>query len=144
MECALAWTVPRRRTSHVSLRWFALEACCGWLLALSASLPTHALAFSSPETYDLPTLEAGGGGRFFTGTPADGFGCDVCHEGGPPVELQIAGLPVDGYEPGASYEITITWPLSAEHIALLAEITDESRQKAGTLTLPRFESMTSA
>jgi hypothetical protein len=111
-------------------------------VAVLAIAPPRAHAFSSPETYDLPAVEAGGGGRFFTGTPADGFGCDVCHEGGTPAPLQITGLPVGGYEPGASYEITIAWPLSIEHVAMLAEITDASSRKAGTITLPRPDSMT--
>ena len=99
---------------------------------------SSARAFSDPLSYQDDVLLGGGGGRWFTGSTADGYGCDVCHDGGPAADLVITGLPLDGFSPGASYEIVIGWP-SAEHVALLAELTDEARIGVGTLELPRPE-----
>jgi hypothetical protein len=99
---------------------------------------SSAQAFSDPLSYQTDVLGGGGGGRWFTGSTADGYGCEVCHEGGPTADLTITGLPLDGFSPGASYEITIGWP-TAEHVALLAELTDEARMGVGGLELPRPE-----
>jgi len=99
---------------------------------------SNARAFSDPFTYQDDVLSGGGGGRWFTGSTADGYGCEVCHEGGPTADLTITGLPLDGFSPGMSYEIVIGWP-SAEHVALVAELTDEARTGAGSLELPRPE-----
>jgi hypothetical protein len=107
--------------------------------ALVAALlfASGARAYSDPTIYAEDPLAGGGGGRYFTGSSADGFGCDVCHAGGEVVDLAISGLPLDGFEPGVGYEITIGWPASAEHVAIVAELTDEARLGAGTLELPR-------
>ena len=101
---------------------------------LSAAWPARAGAFSSPTTYDLTTQEAGGGGRWFTGSPAD--------QGGQPAELSVTGLPIDGYVPGMAYAITVTWPPALEDLALVAEFTDEQRKSAGMLALPRVDAYT--
>ena len=95
----------------------------------------HVHAYSNPEYYGTPVAMGGGGGRWFTGSSADGYACDVCHTGGNGPELAIAGLPTDGFTPGAHYQITIRWPAEAQ-LALVAEFTDEQRRGAGTLTLP--------
>jgi hypothetical protein len=99
----------------------------------------RARAFSDPLSYGDQALIGGGGGRWFTGSSADGFGCEVCHSGGTVADLSIGGLPFDGFTPGTSYEITIAWPASAEHVALIAELTDEARMGVGALSLPRPE-----
>jgi hypothetical protein len=104
------------------------------LMALTWA-PDQAAAFSDPLAYSDPTDLGGGAGRWFTGSPADGYGCDVCHEGGAGADLGVSGLPLDGYVPGQSYEITLQW--GTEHQALLAELTDEQRLGAGTVELPR-------
>jgi hypothetical protein len=110
------------------------------MLAAFGSLgcATSARAFSDPLAYEDDVLNGGGGGRWFTGSTADGYGCEACHEGGPTADLTITGLPLEGFSPGASYEIVIGWP-SAEHIALLAELADEARMGVGGLELPRPE-----
>jgi hypothetical protein len=89
-------------------------------------------------SYPDDVVAGGGGGRWFTGSSADGYGCEVCHEGGPTADLTISGLPLDGFAAGNAYEIVIGWP-NAEHVALLAELTDESRMGVGELELPRPE-----
>lgn len=104
---------------------------------LSCVLPGRARAFSDPLSYGDEAVIGGGGGRWFTGSSADGFGCEVCHSGGPVADLSISGLPLDGFTPGTAYEITIGWPVSAQHVALIAELTDEARMGVGTLSLPQ-------
>jgi hypothetical protein len=110
------------------------------MLAALATLTcaSSARAFSDPSSYQAEVLLGGGGGRWFTGSTADGYGCEVCHEGGPTADLTITGLPLEGFSAGASYEIMIGWP-SAEHVAMLAELTDEARMGVGGLELPRPE-----
>jgi MYXO-CTERM domain-containing protein len=95
----------------------------------------HVYAYSNPEFYGTEVAMGGGGGRWFTGSSADGYGCDVCHTGGTGTDLAIAGLPVDGYTPGGRYQITIRWPAGAQ-LALVAEFTDELAQGVGAIDLP--------
>jgi hypothetical protein len=85
----------------------------------------------------------GGAGRWFTGSPADGFGCNVCHTGRAGEELTISGLPVSGWAPGQSYEVSVTWPPYVKDVALIAEFTTEARAGAGTLELPRPDALKS-
>lgn len=102
--------------------------------ALSAA-PASARAFSDPAAFAAPALEAGGGGRFYTDSPAEGYGCDGCHRGGAAPALKIAGLPTR-YVPRASYELRVSWPPELEHAAAVLELTDERGHGAGTLALP--------
>jgi hypothetical protein len=111
------------------VRAFAL-ACC------VLGLPSSAFAFSDPVSFGLPTLLAGGGGRYFTGSPADGYSCKVCHQGGPEPMLSVLGLPPTGYVPGARYEIIVLWPLAVKKFASAVEITDMRGKPAGSLRLP--------
>jgi len=111
------------------------------LCALAWALPTPAHAFSDPLFYDQPPDVGGGGGRWFSGSSADGYGCEVCHQGGHPVELTITGLPLDGFVPGSPYEVTVSWPLGTEHLSLIAEFMDEQRVTAGTMALPRPDAL---
>lgn len=101
-----------------------------WLIASSA------FAYSDPEKFSWPTSEGGGAGRWFTGSPADGYTCNVCHAGGEAAELAISGLPIDGYVPGASYEVIVQWPAALTHVGINAEITDERGNSAGVIVLP--------
>lgn len=102
---------------------------------------THASAFSDPLAYMDPAEAGGGGGRWFTGSSADGYACDVCHSGGPTADLGASGLPLDGYMAGESYEVSLTWPPQVGSLALIAELTDEQRHGAGTLALPREDAL---
>ncbi len=108
----------------------------GLLLVLGALFPAGARAFSDPEAFGNPVEDAGGGGRWFTGSAADGYTCKVCHRGAPSPSLEILGLPLEGYLPGISYEITIDWPDTLENAALTAEITNGQGTRAGSLRLP--------
>ena len=111
--------------------WVAAGA---WLVTALACSPAH--AFSDPLSFADTVQLGGGGGRFFTGSPADGYGCDVCHSGGPSAKLQLVGLPLAGYQPGASYEIRVEWPVTLQNMGLALEITDAGGQAAGALRLP--------
>jgi hypothetical protein len=77
------------------------------------SAPGVGRAFSEPSSYVDDAIKGGGGGRWFTGSPAEGYGCDVCHAqvtDAPPYPLYWAGLPTTGYLPGQTYEIALSWP----------------------------------
>jgi hypothetical protein len=82
------------------------------LMATSAAVlgwPDKCRAFSDPDQFAAKVENGGGGGRYFTGSRADGYGCGVCHRGGVAPVLQINGLPINGYQPGTTYEIEVTW-----------------------------------
>lgn len=82
-------------------------------LLLCSIAPAAAHAYSTPDAFSDSPSSGGGGGRWFTGSPADGFGCSVCHErtaGAKTFPLLVAGLALDGYEPVESREIVMKWP----------------------------------
>ncbi|MDD9932566.1 MAG: hypothetical protein OXT09_03135 [Myxococcales bacterium] len=108
------------------------------MAALLWCVPSSGSAYSAFADYVLPIQEGGGGERYFTGTPADGYGCEVCHQGAVGAPLTIAGLPIDGYEPGATYEVSLVWDASAPHVALMAELTDAAGGPVGTLGLAPY------
>jgi hypothetical protein len=105
-----------------------------------ASAPGAARAYSSFADYVRPIHEGGGGGRLFTGTPADGYGCKVCHRGAQGAPLHIEGLPANGYQPGHSYPITLRWPATTPHVALMAELTDAAGRPVGSTALAPYAS----
>ena len=97
----------------------------------------QAHAFSDPSAFESnPIDDGGGGGRWFTGSPADGYTCAVCHSGAKSPELLISGLPVDGYLPGATYEVIIDWPDGPGRVGANVEITDQNGAGVGTVQLP--------
>jgi hypothetical protein len=107
--------------------------------------PSAARAYSSFADYALSIEEGGGGGKFFTGTPGDGYTCDVCHSGAASRSLDVVGLPESGYVPGQSYEIGFRWAGAGEpvpHVALMAELTDMLGTTAGTLALVPYAQWT--
>lgn len=124
----------------------ALHRAAAAAVLVTAQLATTgvARAYSDPFVYPEPATQGGGGGRWFTGSPADGYGCDVCHQGGAPAELEIGGLPAGGYTPGANYEVVVSWPFTAEHVALVAEFSDENGLGAGGISPPAMETITPA
>lgn len=94
------------------------------------------LGYSSPSSYAQPVIpDGGGGGRWFTGSPADGFDCSVCHADGPSLELDIMGLPVEGWSPGQSYELWIDWADPAAHVSLLVEFARANGSGIGEVEL---------
>jgi hypothetical protein len=111
----------------VFVLWWALQA-------------TAARAYSSFGDYTRSIQEGGGGGRLFTGTPADGYGCDICQVGAEGAKLQVVGLPTSGYVPGQAYEIALRWPATTPHVALMAEITDVAGRPSGTTSLVSYAS----
>src|SRR5262249_50188347 len=107
------------------------------LIGLTAVLvlsQSRARAFSDPYRFNDDVLAGGGGGRWFTGSPADGYGCDVCHAGARLRGIIVQGLP-ERYLPGTMYDIQIDWPAS-EHVTAVVEVTDELGNGAGALALP--------
>lgn len=101
-----------------------------WLLPVGS-----ARAFSEPTLYTELTPYGGGGGRFFTGSPLDGFTCSVCHQGGPKPQVSITGFP-DSFEPGESYDIMVRWTQPASPHSLNLEVVDREGRAAGSLALP--------
>jgi hypothetical protein len=68
-------------------------------------------AFSQPSYYARRASDGGGGGLWFSGSPADGYACDVCHTGRDNAwPIHVEGLPLKGYVPGARYDVKIRWP----------------------------------
>jgi hypothetical protein len=105
------------------------------MLTVSAA-PSRALAFSDPERFTAPTHEGGGGGRFFTGSWADGFTCAVCHRGGSAPAVEIAGLPHAGFSPGQIVEAELTFGSGPGNHALALEIVDGAGRDLGLELLP--------
>ena len=101
---------------------------CTWL-------PVSARAYSDSALFALPVSEAGGGGRYYTGSPADPLSCDSCHHGATPPRIELLGLP-SRYVPRATYELRVKWPKAIEHAASVIEVTDSEGRGAGTLVLP--------
>ncbi len=109
------------------------------LLALACALlaPARVRAFSDYELFSLPPLEGGGGGgRYFTGSTSDGYGCAVCHLGGTTPVVQLRGLPEREYVPGMGYDVEITWLFPQVKHALNLELVTPQGAAGGTITLP--------
>jgi hypothetical protein len=122
------------------------EAALSGLALLWLCSAAPARAFTEPRTYYASPRVGGGGGRWFTGSPAEGYACSVCHAPTGKVEVQLSGLPAGGYSPGASYDVTLSWPEFAARarelreagddpasMGLVAELVAESGEGAGTL-----------
>jgi hypothetical protein len=100
-----------------------------------AAWSQEAQAFSAADQFALPTSGGGGGGRFFTASYQDGYACSVCHSGGVPPVLRVSGLPVDGYQPGATYEIDVTWDKPNAHHGLNLELLGKDGNLPGQIAL---------
>jgi hypothetical protein len=111
------------------------------LVGVCLHIPMSVRAFSDPQAYEDPVDLGGGAGRWFTGSTVDGYGCDVCHTGAAGADLTITGLPITGFTPNKAYEVSLTWPVTAQHLALIAEFTDDKRKGAGAIALPRPETL---
>ena len=108
----------------------------GGVAVLLLFIPASASAFSDPSTFENDVAEGGGGGRFFTGSPADGYTCKVCHGGASSAAVHITGLPLHGYTPSTAYEVTIDWADDLDNVALALELDDGKGEAAGALRLP--------
>lgn len=121
----------------------------GCSIALALLYASTAHAFTEPRTYYDTPGNGGGGNRFFTSSPAEGYGCSVCHTGpGRSWPLEISGLPEGGYEPGETYELRLRFDAFAAHaraqreagevppaVGLVAELVAETGIGAGTLEI---------
>lgn len=137
--------------------WVALVTLVGLAVAGVLARPDRAAAFSAPSVYAGNPEEGGGGGRWFTGSPAEGFGCSACHTGATGDDaypLKIGGVPFKGYELGRTYGVTLSWPEFAARwqqlrpdptvapmmgispaVGMLAEFVPESGQASGTVEI---------
>lgn len=123
-------------------------------LVLSAvAAPAH--AFQNPDNFVADALQAGGGGRFFTGSPVDSYTCEVCHtprqdtagKSRKPIETATArvyGLPETGYLPGVTYRVTVDWPDDLLRVALTMELTDREGRALGVWSEPDPATLTIA
>lgn len=107
----------------------------GQVVVLLCAAPGSALAYSSPSLYAAdPGRAGGGGGRAFTGAPADGFDCGVCHGDAAAPERALRGGPGGPYTPGATYMFDLQWP-AGEHLGLAMEAADLDGAPLGALRL---------
>jgi hypothetical protein len=115
----------------------AMKGCgAALVLFVMATWPARgALAYSELSRFSDATDLGGGAGVWFTGSPADGYDCSVCHESTEPLAVTITGLP-ERYDLGATYEVLMTWPMELEHVSALVEFSDEHGRGAGSVVLP--------
>ena len=97
--------------------------------------PAPARAYSDTARFEEGAEVGGGGGRRFTGSPADGFTCAVCHDEEAEAEVEVRGFPTDGYRAGVSYAIELDWPDDAL-VAFALEVVDRNGETSGVLALP--------
>jgi len=106
------------------------------LAAVTAlGLSSSAHAYSDQDRFALASEKGGGAGRYFTGSPADGFGCSVCHTGGTAPRVQVRGLP-ENFVPGTTYDLELSWDNPMLSHSLNLEFVTEQGAAAGTLALP--------
>jgi hypothetical protein len=127
--------VSRRRSSARRVDR-GLVACAVAALACCALLAPagRARAFSDRQRFDEASGTGGGGGRYFTGSPVDGYSCAVCHRGGPEPHVRIAGLPLAGYKPGATYNVEISWDNTPGWHAVQLEFIGRNALAAGKVS----------
>jgi len=90
---------------------FAL-ACASFAGVLSLSVD-RARAYSTPDAFAERPEAGGGGNRWFSGSPADGYSCNVCHSsaaGQRQFPMYVTGLPLEGYELAEAREVVLSWP----------------------------------
>jgi hypothetical protein len=110
-----------------------------WALGALASAPCPAQAYSDPERFSADSTGGGGGGRYFTGSPVDGFACKVCHESSdaPTPTISVRGLPVaGGYVPGTVYDVEVSWPPGTPSVGIQLEMVGRDGKGASLLSLP--------
>lgn len=91
--------------------------------------------FSTPALFGEPAVAGGGGGRMFTGSARDGFGCDVCHQGTTTPELEVEGLP-EAWTAGTTYTLTLRWSGGSGAASLVGEFVDARGWGLGSLATP--------
>jgi hypothetical protein len=105
-----------------------------WLLLVAlGAAPNRAAAFSDPTGFAENVMVGGGGVKFFTGSHAEGYTCNVCHAGGTPPDVTVFGLPLAGYVPSQVYPITIDWPDTLSGVSFNLEMTDALGDRFGEI-----------
>lgn len=110
------------------------------LLAIAlASAPGAAWAFRDQALFVEPAMGGGGGGSFFTGSPASrGYDCSICHVEAPGrIALRVAADPptlAQSWSPGTTYRITVRIEgEGGQQSAVVAEVVDAEGSPAGNL-----------
>ena len=116
--------------------------CVSALLALFPVLPVH--AYRNPERFGASVDVGGGGGKYFTLSRAEGYGCSVCHTQGSPAPVEVRNLPTAGYLAGQTYRITVDWPDDMPSVALNVEMTDAAGAPFGQLVASNPATLTAA
>jgi hypothetical protein len=114
----------------------AFSRALGFAVASIAAVSTPVHAYRNPDKFLAPAAEGGGGGKFFTGSRAEGYTCSVCHTPGKTVPVVLSGLPQMGYFPGQTYPITVDWPDELRSVSLNVELTDLDGNAFGELIVP--------
>lgn len=139
---------------------WVVGACVAVAALLGAA--SRALAFSNPQDFgrytDKDVFSYGvGGGRYYTGSPADAYSCEVCHSDPSNYSFPLVqkGLPLDGYAPSTEYKVELTSPGATDAwiqatnqgnnpvTTLMAEFIAASGESAGTVTFPSQAEMNS-
>jgi hypothetical protein len=118
----------------------------GFNLCVSVSLllgVSVAHAYRNPERFGASVAEGGGGGRYFTLSHAEGYGCAACHSRGAPVAVNVRSLPA-GFTPGQAYRITVDWPDDEPAVALNVEMTTNEGAPFGQLLAADVATLTAA
>jgi hypothetical protein len=128
------------------------------VLLACAGIAGVARAYSTPDLFIEPPGSGGGGGRWFSGSPADGYSCTVCHssaEGQRQFPLYVTGLPLDGYTLAEPREVVLSWPQFGQRwtelkpdpatplvpgapvpsMSMIAELVAESGKASGTIEI---------
>lgn len=131
---------PQRREELAPSRghgWPSSRVGALALALVAAFAPDAASAYDVETRFDAPAIEGGAGGRAFTGAPADGYTCAVCHRGGGEPAVGIRGIPAEGWTPGETYELHVLLPTGegARRVGAAIEIADEAGSAAGRLAL---------
>jgi hypothetical protein len=119
-----------------------LALACVASAVLLLSSPGSARAYGDVFRFADLAARGGGAGRWFTGSPLDGYGCDVCHSAPLSVDRVVVQNLPDAYQLGVTYDLAVSWPATTLHATALVELTDALGHGAGSLSLP--ETLTAA
>lgn len=105
-----------------------------WGEQRGAGLAGSARAFNNLSTFSADAQIGGGGSRFFTGSPRDGFTCGVCHQSERFFEIELKGLP-EKIKPGQTYDLRFAWEGGFKGVYFNAEIVNAKGASAGELVV---------
>jgi len=108
------------------------------LVAVAGLVLAGAAGFSTPASFSQPVTAGGGGGRWFTGSARDGFGCQVCHEGAAAPLVAVEGVP-EAWTPGSTYTLALEWSVASGAVSFVGELVDAEGDGVGELATPPAE-----